>query len=122
MNQATDIEPSLTSSKPLKVAQRRAEALNRLYGTQQARPSHSVWFTKHELPYLPLVKAITRIIGAERNLVGGRDEWNAVQLTDLRSINRILSTSSQIIAANPSSSSEGSCFCSGGIGQRKIKS
>ncbi len=58
MNWATNIEPSPTSSKPLKVAQRRAEALNRLYGTQQARPSHSVWFTKHELPYLPLVKAI----------------------------------------------------------------
>lgn len=68
-----NIEPSLTSSNPLKVATRRAEALNCLYGTDKAQPDHSVLFTKYELPRLPLVKAMARSIGAERYLVGGPD-------------------------------------------------
>jgi hypothetical protein len=41
-----DREDEPTSKKPLKTARRRAEALNRLYRTDQARPSHSVWFVK----------------------------------------------------------------------------
>jgi hypothetical protein len=39
-----------TSTKPLRVAHRRAEALSRLYKTENADPTHSVWFTKNELP------------------------------------------------------------------------
>jgi len=39
---SVDREDEPTSKKSLKAARRRAEALNRLYGTDQARPSHSV--------------------------------------------------------------------------------
>jgi hypothetical protein len=87
-----------TSTKPLRVAHRRAEALNRLYNTDNADPTHSVWFTENELPHLPLVKAMARVIGAERDLLGGQSSLNATQLADLQSINEILSMSAQILA------------------------
>ncbi|KAI4219880.1 MAG: hypothetical protein L6R40_008703 [Gallowayella cf. fulva] len=83
----TDISAEPTSTAPLKVAKRRAEALNRLYKTDQARPGHSVWFTKHHLSWLPLVKAVARVIGAERNLRGG---VKGVAMADLQTVNAIL--------------------------------
>ena len=87
-----------TSSKPLRIARRRAEALNHLYKADKADPSHSVWFTKSQLFHLPLVKAMARVIGAERNLLGGQCALNATQLADLQSINKILSLLGQILA------------------------
>lgn len=90
-------DPAPTSTKPLRIARRRAEALNRLYNTERADPGHSVWFTKHEIVHLPLVKAMARIIGAERNLVGGQYALNATQVADLQTINRILSVSTEIL-------------------------
>jgi hypothetical protein len=59
------------AKKPLKMAGRRAEALNRLYSTDRARPSHSVWFTRYHMELLPLVKAMARVTGMERGLSGG---------------------------------------------------
>ncbi|KAI9705169.1 MAG: hypothetical protein M1820_005316 [Bogoriella megaspora] len=92
----SDHEPPPTSTKPLRIARRRAEALNRLYKTDQAGPGHSVWFTKHEIDHLDLVKAMVRVIGAERNLVGGQDALSVTQLADLQTINTVLSVSSEI--------------------------
>ena len=89
-----------TSTKPLRIAHRRAEALNRLYNTEKAGPSHSVWFSKHELVHLPLVKAMARIIGAERNLLGGQNALNATQVADLQTINKILSVSTEILKSS----------------------
>ncbi|KAF2191915.1 hypothetical protein K469DRAFT_696005 [Zopfia rhizophila CBS 207.26] len=89
--------PAPTSTKPLRIARRRAEALNRLYKTEKAGPGHSVWFTENELVHLPLVKAMARVIGAERNLLGGQCTLNAIQIAELQSINKILSVSSQIL-------------------------
>jgi hypothetical protein len=39
---------------------------------------------------------MARVIGEERNLVGGCGGWSATQLADLQSINRILPISGQI--------------------------
>jgi hypothetical protein len=89
-------DPVPTSAKPLRTARRRAEALNRLYQTDIADPSHAVWFTKNEAFYLPLVKAMARVIGAERNLLGGQGALDATQIADLQSINEILSVSAQV--------------------------
>lgn len=97
MNWETDIDTTNLSPKPLKTARRRAEALNRLYRTDKAQPGHSVWFTKHHLVYLPLVKAMARVIGAERNLHGG-GVWTATQLADLESINKLLYVTGQIVS------------------------
>ncbi|KAF2096267.1 hypothetical protein NA57DRAFT_79034 [Rhizodiscina lignyota] len=90
-------DPTPTSTRPLRIARRRAEALNRLYNTNRAEEGHSVWFTKHEIYHLPLVKAMARIIGAERNLVGGQCGLNATQMADLQTINRVLSVSAEIL-------------------------
>lgn len=60
MDWKINIDPSPLSPKRLQTARRRAEALNRRYKTDEALPSHSVWFTKHYPVYLPLVKAMTR--------------------------------------------------------------
>lgn len=88
--------PSPTSVKPLKTARRRAEALNRLYKTDRAREGHVVWITENKITLLHLVQAMARVIGEEKNLVGGRSGWSPIQLADLQSINRILSISGQI--------------------------
>ena len=50
------------SPRAFKRATRRTEALNRLYGTDRAEPCHSVWFTQEHPMWLPLVKAVARII------------------------------------------------------------
>ena len=83
INWAKDTESPPTSAKPLKVARRRAEALNRLYNSKEARPEHAVCFAKHQLVCLPLVKAMARVIGAERDIEGGH-------LADLQTVNSIL--------------------------------
>lgn len=99
MEWKTSIDTTPRSPRPLMTAQRRAEALNRLYKTDQAHPPHWVWFTKHHSVYLPLVKAMARVIGAERDLIGG-GVWTATQLADLQSINNILSVTAQIVKGN----------------------
>jgi hypothetical protein len=78
--------PPPTSAKPLKTARRRAEALNRLYETDRAHEGHVVWITKNNIGLLHLVQAMARVIGEERNLVGGCGGWSATQLADLQSI------------------------------------
>ncbi|KAH6977694.1 hypothetical protein EDB80DRAFT_266833 [Ilyonectria destructans] len=85
-----------TSGTPLRTARRRAEALNRLYKTDNVDPGQAVWFTKNEAFHLPLVKAMARVIGAERNLLGGQGALDPTQMADLQSINEILSVSAQI--------------------------
>jgi hypothetical protein len=101
MDWTTNIGPTPLSSTPLKTAHRRAEALNRLYKTDQAQPHHSVWFTKYRPVHLPLVNAMARVIGAERDLVGG-GVLTATQLADLQSINKILSVTAEIVKGHGS--------------------
>jgi hypothetical protein len=75
----------------LKTARRRAEALNRLYGTDQARPSHSVWFVKNHIEYLPLVKAMARVIGMERQMGFDRSSRaDALDLADLHTTRSVI--------------------------------
>ncbi|RDL37629.1 uncharacterized protein BP5553_05062 [Venustampulla echinocandica] len=89
--------PPPTSKRPLKKYGRRAEALNRLYKTDQAHEGHMAWITQyHASELLPIVKAIDRVIGAERNLTAGHDGLSATKFADLQSINLILRISGQI--------------------------
>ncbi|KAL8770791.1 MAG: hypothetical protein Q9209_003658 [Squamulea sp. 1 TL-2023] len=92
---STDIDTSPTSKKPIQNAKRRAEALNRLYQTDQAQPGHSVWFTKHHEYLLPLVKAMARVIGAERDICGGS---KGLAKADLQTVNAILSTVGKMVS------------------------
>ena len=80
----------------LRTAGRRAEALNRLYGTNRARPSHSVWFTRNHMELLPLVKVMARVINMERGLTGGHCHANESTITDLQTIRSFISSSSRI--------------------------
>lgn len=63
--------PPPTSSRSLKIARRRAEALNRLYEKDKAHEGHITWVTQNEIEFLPIPKAMARVIGAERYHVGG---------------------------------------------------
>jgi hypothetical protein len=90
------LSPAPTSLKSLKIAHRRAEALNQLYKTDRAHEGHVVWIVQNRIEFLPLIKAMARVIGSERNLVGGREGWSPTEFADLQSINKILSTSEQI--------------------------
>jgi hypothetical protein len=92
MNQ--DITP--VSEKALKRARRRAEALNRLYGTDKARPSHSTWFARNHIEHLPLVKAMARVISIERHITGGHNRADGSTLADLQTIKKVISSSIQI--------------------------
>jgi hypothetical protein len=85
------------SKKPLRTARRRAQALNRLYRTDQACPPHSVWFTKNHRLYLPLVIAMARIEGIERQLgYNGGDKDDGSNLADLRTIKKIIASASNV--------------------------
>ncbi len=101
MNWTTNIGPTPLSPTPLKTAHRRAEALNRLYKTDQAQSHHSMWFMKHRLVHLSLVNVMARVIGAKRDLVEG-DVLTATQLADLQSINKILSVTAEIVKGHES--------------------
>ena len=94
-----DAEPNPTTKKALQNAERRAEALNRLYETDQAQPGHAVWFTRNFLPLLPLVKAMERVIGAEKDIGCGT---KGLAKADLQTINTILGTVGSIVAKGTS--------------------
>lgn len=98
--------PAPTSRRPLRTARRRAEALNRLYETDKADSRHAVWFTKNEDCHLHLVKAMARVIGAERNLLGGQGTLNVTQMAELQSINEILSVSAPVLAGRSGAMSQ----------------
>lgn len=93
----TCTEPPPIAPVSLRTARRRAEALNRLYGTDKAHAGHSVWFVKHALFALPILKAMARVIGAERNLFSGQSGLDAIQMADLQTFNEILSVSGQVL-------------------------
>ena len=102
MDWSSNREPAPTSPETLKVYTRRAEALNRLYRTDQATEEHVAWITKHVPLRLPLVKAMARVIGAEINQRGGQTQLSATQYADLQTINRILREVSKITDVNRS--------------------
>ena len=88
----SDFDPIPTAAKSLKIAQRRAKALNRLYKTDLAQAGHAVWFTRNHEVLLPLVKAEARIIGAEIDLsCQGKGKVAGAALDDLQTVNRLLS-------------------------------
>lgn len=96
-------EPEPTNNNPKRLAawRRRAEALSRIYKTDETTvltPGHAAWFTKHHVVVLPVVTAMERVIGAERNLNGGAAGLSAVQMADLQTINAVLSASSMFLA------------------------
>ena len=71
--------------------------LNRLYEADQARPSHSVRFVKNHIEYLPLVKAMARVIGMERQMgFDGSSRVDALDLADLHTTRSVISTSLKI--------------------------
>jgi len=85
-----------TSTRPLKIANRRAVALNRLYNTTLATPAHAAWFTSEHARFLPLVKAMARVIGVERDLVGGIDGLTPGQLAEIQSIGKVIAVVANI--------------------------
>ncbi|KAK5019400.1 hypothetical protein LTR60_001139 [Cryomyces antarcticus] len=85
------------SARHLKSAQRHAEALNRLYCTDKAEICHATWFAKTHTGFMPLVKAIDRAIGAERDAVGGQTIATAAQLAELQTLGYIISTTARIM-------------------------
>ncbi|KAI9768071.1 MAG: hypothetical protein M1840_005105 [Geoglossum simile] len=89
--------PSATTSpRPLRTANRRAIALNRLYNTTLATPAHATWFTSNHLGFLPLVNAMGRVIGVERDLVGGIDGLAPGQLAEIQSIGKVVAVVANI--------------------------
>lgn len=90
----TAIAAAPTSKIPLKKLHRRAEALNRLYHTKGLQPGHEVWYTKNSEFLLPLLKAIERIIGAERDICGGIE---GLVKADLQTINAIVGVVGPIV-------------------------
>lgn len=71
--------PPPTSSKTLKIASRRAEALNHPYETDQDHEGHVTWITQNRIVFLPMIEPMARVIGAETNQVGGGN-WQAAEL------------------------------------------
>ncbi|EXJ86996.1 hypothetical protein A1O3_03953 [Capronia epimyces CBS 606.96] len=89
-----------TSKKGLQKAGRRAEALNRLYGSDRAEPCHAVWFAVNHPVVLQVVKAMARVIGAESR--SGQSEGVDSDLADLQTIRAVVATSMEALQRNPS--------------------
>ncbi|AXU24204.1 hypothetical protein [Trichoderma harzianum bipartite mycovirus 1] len=73
-------------------ALRRAAALNRLYKTDKATVENSTYFVKNYSPLIPLLTAVTKIIGAQRDLVGGMEELDEMQMAEIQTIGKIVAT------------------------------
>ncbi|KAE9970283.1 hypothetical protein BLS_004988 [Venturia inaequalis] len=67
-----DVDAAPTSKLPLRAARRRAEALCYLYQTDRATAGCAVWYSKEyrdeRACWVWLVKAVARVIGAERDM------------------------------------------------------
>ena len=85
-----------TSQRPLKKAVRRAEALNRIYCTERAKPSHYTYFVENHALWVPLVTAVARVIGAERDQKEKSMKVRA-QRHDSHVVQNIVQTSRRII-------------------------
>lgn len=88
---------SPTAERPMKRAQGRAAALNRIYQTDRAQPCHYIFFTQNHSVWLPLVAAISRIIGAEIN----QKELLArvpFHRTQIQTIDKIVQVSRRVIS------------------------
>jgi hypothetical protein len=81
------------SEKAFKRARRRVKALNRLYGTDKARSSYSIWFARNYIEHLLLVKAMARVISIERHITGGYNRVNRSTLADLQTIKKVILSS-----------------------------
>lgn len=110
MNWDENRGPVPTSPRPLRTSRRRAEALNYLYRTDKADPSHAVWFTMNEVFYLPLISAVVRVFGAQRNLSGGQLGANATQFADLQSVNTILEIAARVVIHQPTEKRDKAAF------------
>jgi hypothetical protein len=74
---------------------RRAEALNRLYNVRCAEVSHAAWIPSNLPALLPLVKAMARVIGAERQY-GSRSDIDVVTpLACIQDLNKSISSLTQ---------------------------
>ena len=85
-----DRRDSPTSRRAVRKASRRAEALNHIYATDKAEPAHTVWFAEEHSMWLPLVKAIARLAGAERNKLAKTE--GSTEMIELRTLRRIVRT------------------------------
>ena len=97
MDWATNVGVPPSSTKSLRLARKRAEALNHIYKTDKATPSHSVWFANNHPEALHLVKAVARVIGVDKNILGGHSTANAILLADLQTINKVLGVTRKIM-------------------------
>ena len=53
-----------------------------------------MWFTRNHEYALPLVKAVARVIGAERDICGGSE---GVVKADLQTVNRVLGVLGEVV-------------------------
>lgn len=90
--------PSTTRSD--RKHRQRAEALNHLYKTNKVTPYHSMDFHEIHNDFLPLVKAVARVLAAKRDQLGGQSFLDTEQWADLQTINKVLSLSGRITKAN----------------------
>lgn len=92
INWDKDCGETPAGSNALQKANKRAKALNRLYGTDRAEPGHAVWFTAHHLVLPWLVKAMTRVIAAESRSSQTKDA-EVLDLAELQTIKAIIASS-----------------------------
>ena len=68
----------------------RAAALNVIWGVEGATPENAAWLVAN-LPYaIPLVTAVVRVRRAEKDLVGGTKELDAVEMAEIQTARKIV--------------------------------
>ncbi|KAI1007649.1 hypothetical protein K3495_g580 [Podosphaera aphanis] len=72
--------------------EKRAAAMREIYRESNIDAENAFWFTTEHTYALPLVKAIARIHGAQRNLLGGQFTLTGMELAEVQTARKIVAT------------------------------
>ncbi|ALO50129.1 35 kDa protein [Penicillium aurantiogriseum bipartite virus 1] len=92
VNWGTDVDAMPSGSEPRRKAEIQAEALNRLYKTDAATAGHVVHWKKTFRAIIPLLVSMTKVVGSERDFLGGQDVLDANEMAEVQTIGKVNGT------------------------------
>ncbi|ABM92660.1 unknown [Curvularia thermal tolerance virus] len=94
-----DMKKAPSSGEGMRRAQRRAQALNMLYKTDKAQPQHVMWYQDTYATIIPLLVAVTKVIGAQTDFLSGQDKLTDNEVAEVQTIGRATGTTYATINA-----------------------
>nr|QED43031.1 hypothetical protein [Podosphaera virus A] len=82
--------PIIGGSKSQSRFEKRAAAMREIYNEPSIDAENAFWFTTEHTYALPLVKAIARIHGAQRNILGGQFSLTGMELAEVQTARKVV--------------------------------